>query len=328
MATIRKRGIDRWQAQVRLQGHAPFSKTFRSRKDAIAWARTTENALIAGTLVTKPVTDSIPLKDCLQRYLDEITPSKKGRIQEASRIRSLIGSPLAGKEIVKISSSDIASHRDQRLQLVGPATVVRELATLSHVFTIARSEWGFESLPNPVKDIRRPKLPRGRTRRLSTEELDRLLLSTESKELATFVRLAVETALRRSELCRLEWKHIDLQNRCLLVTDSKNGSSRTIPLSEASRTLIESLSEQRHGKVFTLRPDSVTQAFRRACERAKLPDLRLHDCRHEAASRFFEKGLNVIEAASITGHKDLRMLNRYVHLNVTKLAAKLDNLVA
>lgn len=328
MATIRKRGIDRWQAQVRLQGHTNLSKTFRSRKDALAWARATESALIAGTLLTEPVPDPILLKECLQRYLDEITPSKKGRIQEASRIRILLRTSLADKEIAKISSAEIASYRDQRLQRVGPATVVRELAVLSHIFTIARSEWGFESLSNPVKDIRRPRLPQGRIRRLSTEELNQLLACTESKELEAFVRLAVDTALRRSELCRLEWQHIDLQNKSLLVVDSKNGSSRRIPLPEASRTLIENLSGPRHRKVFTLRPDSFTQAFRRACARARLSNLRLHDCRHEAASRFFEKGLNVIEAASVTGHKDLRMLNRYVHLDVTKLAAKLDNAVA
>jgi integrase len=95
------------------------------------------------------------------------------------------------------------------------------------------------------------------------------------------------------------------------------------------------------GKVISLRADSITQAFDRAKERARetyqkeckksgvkpnpdfLNDLRFHDLRHEATSRLFEKGLNPIEAASITGHKDLRMLKRYTHLDPTKLAIKL-----
>jgi len=46
-------------------------------------------------------------------------------------------------------------------------------------------------------------------------------------------------------------------------------------------------------------------------------------CGHEAASRLFEKGLSVMEAASVTGHKTLSMLKRYTHLNPTDIAKKL-----
>ena len=51
--------------------------------------------------------------------------------------------------------------------------------------------------------------------------------------------------------------------------------------------------------------------------------LHFHDLRHEATSKFFEKGLNVMEVATITGHKDLRMLQRYTHLRAEDLAKKL-----
>ena len=73
-----------------------------------------------------------------------------------------------------------------------------------------------------------------------------------------------------------------------------------------------------------MRPDSVTQAFSRACERANISDLRFHDTRHEATTRLFEKGLNVMEVASVTGHRDIRMLSRYTHLNASAIAKKLD----
>ena len=90
-----------------------------------------------------------------------------------------------------------------------------------------------------------------------------------------------------------------------------------------------------------MRADSITHAFERARDRARrryekerqergetpdpsfLKELRFHDLRHEATSRFLEKGLNPIEAAAVTGHKDLRMLKRYTHLNATVLAKKL-----
>ena len=56
----------------------------------------------------------------------------------------------------------------------------------------------------------------------------------------------------------------------------------------------------------------------------EISDLRFHDLRHEATTRLFEKGLNVMEVAAITGHKDLRMLQRYTHLKPETIASKLN----
>jgi len=58
--------------------------------------------------------------------------------------------------------------------------------------------------------------------------------------------------------------------------------------------------------------------------RAGIEDLRFHDLRHEAVSRFFEMGLNVPEVALISGHKDYRMLARYTHMTAEKLCKKLN----
>ena len=58
--------------------------------------------------------------------------------------------------------------------------------------------------------------------------------------------------------------------------------------------------------------------------RAELQGLHFHDLRHEATSRFFELGLNVVEVAAITGHRDLKMLQRYTHLRAADLAWKLQ----
>ena len=77
------------------------------------------------------------------------------------------------------------------------------------------------------------------------------------------------------------------------------------------------------GLVWGVRPDSMTQAFERACKRAGIENLRLHDLRHEATSRFFEKGLNVMEVSAITGHQDLRMLKRYTHIRPESLVDRL-----
>jgi site-specific recombinase XerD len=68
---------------------------------------------------------------------------------------------------------------------------------------------------------------------------------------------------------------------------------------------------------------ALKQSFRQAVRRAAITGLRLHDLRHEATSRFLEKGLNVMEVASVTGHKTLQRLNRYTHLSAVDLAARL-----
>lgn len=65
-------------------------------------------------------------------------------------------------------------------------------------------------------------------------------------------------------------------------------------------------------------------AWDKLTRRAKLDDLHFHDLRHEAISRFFEKGLTVPEVASISGHRDIRMLLRYAHADQGKLARKLN----
>lgn len=64
-------------------------------------------------------------------------------------------------------------------------------------------------------------------------------------------------------------------------------------------------------------------AFRRVRAQCGLEGIRFHDLRHEAISRFFERGLNVMEVAAISGHKNLKMLQRYTHLDPSKLAVKL-----
>jgi integrase len=76
-------------------------------------------------------------------------------------------------------------------------------------------------------------------------------------------------------------------------------------------------------KVFPLSEAALRGLWGRACRRAGIKGLHFHDCRHEAASRLFEKGLNIMEVSAITGHKDLKMLKRYTHLKAEDLALKL-----
>lgn len=131
--------------------------------------------------------------------------------------------------------------------------------------------------------------------------------------------------MRRSELASLTWKEIDLEKQTAHLPKTKTDVPRTVPLSQAAIKALKNFGIQQKGRVFTLQAESMSQAFERACEshRANIVGVRFHDLRHEATSRIFEKGLNVMEVAAITGHKTLDMLKRYTHLRAEDLAKKL-----
>ena len=104
---------------------------------------------------------------------------------------------------------------------------------------------------------------------------------------------------------------------------TKNGDSRTVPLSTRAIATLNKIPIHISGKVFPLSETALRGLWNRACRRAGINDLHLHDLRHEGTSRLFELGLNIMEVSTITGHKDLKMLKRYTHLKAEDLALKL-----
>nr|WP_290125666.1 site-specific integrase [Janthinobacterium lividum] len=138
-------------------------------------------------------------------------------------------------------------------------------------------------------------------------------------------RVAVETGMRRSELASLTWEEIDLNKQTAHLPTAKTNVPRTIPLSKAAIKSLRAFGIEKEGRLFALVAESMSQAFESACEshRGNIKGVRFQDLRHEATSRLFEKGLNVMEVAAITGHKTLDMLKRYTHLRAEDLAKNL-----
>ena len=177
--------------------------------------------------------------------------------------------------------------------------------------------------------VRRPQVARGRDRRLMRNEEDRLFAAcaaSRAEMLLPVVRFAIATGMRMGEIISLEWRHVDLARRVAVLPETKTGESRQVPLSTTAIAAISPLPRHfKNGRIFWhwKRTDSLENAWRRAVKAAAIEDLRFHDLRHEAVSRLFERGLNVMEVAAISGHKTLQMLKRYTHLNAGELAKKL-----
>ena len=325
MATIRKlRG--RWQAQVRRKGIAPRAKSFDTKAEAEKWARTLEGEFDrAGFFSDTRKAEAMTLGALMARYRDEITPSKRSAESERYRIDALLKRDICHRTLAMLSSHDLARYRDERLKTVGPATVVRELNTISHAIDTARREWDIYLSANPSKLVKRPAQPRGRQRRLTDGEETRLLDAADAGRnpwMRPIVIIALETGMRRGEIVGLTWENVDLDKRVVFLPMTKNGESRTVPLS--SRALATLTALERVGpRVFPVTESAVFQAWEHLRVRAGSPGLQFHDLRHEAVTRLFEKGLNVVEVSTISGHKELRMLQRYAHLRAEDLVGRL-----
>lgn len=325
MPTIRKKGERQWHAQIRKRGYPAQTKTFSTRADAERWATIIESEMERGMFVSRTEAEATLIRDILLRFETEVLPTKRSEQSDKSRIKTLIEA-FGDYRMASLTSTQVAQFRDRRLKVVGPQSVIHEINLLNRVLKTASMDWGI-ALPGglPTAQVRKPTKPRGRDRRVPEAEIIAILDATESVELRTIIALAVETGMRRNELASLTWDEIDLKKQTAHLPKTKTDVPRTVPLSKAAIKALKTFGTKKEGRVFQLRPESMSQAFERACEphRANIVGVRFHDLRHEATSRLFEKGLNVMEVAAITGHKTLEMLKRYTHLRAEDLAKKL-----
>ena len=226
MPTIRKRG-NKYHVQIRRTGFQTLTRSFSQKSDAAEWAREMESRADRRELPDSTHhLHSILLRDLLDRYGAEVSPTKKGCSQEQYRLAVIKKNPLAELSLATLASHHIASYRDHRLKKVKPSTVALELGLLQHALEVARREWGISLNQNPVLLVSKPKFNNRRDRRLAEDELDHLLSSCRqcrNKFMRPLIVLAVQTAMRRGELLNASWSHINFASRTLHIPEAKNG---------------------------------------------------------------------------------------------------------
>lgn len=344
MATITARKSGHWKARIRKFGAPDLSKSFTRKADAEAWARKLESEIERGAWHDNQEAERCSFRMALDRYEKEVTRRKRSAVNERSTLGIIRDdADFMDLGLSRVGSVDVARLRDQwKHDGVKPSTIRRRMAVISHLFTIASKEWGMAGLVNPVHNVSFEPVSDARSRRASDEEINAICEASESRELADFVRLAVATGMRRGELVSLQWKNVNLKDKVARVlTKSKvKGRMRDVPLSSGAIKVLRDLPRRIDGRVFAGHPDTFTQAFVRAAQRARsqyveaceqshehpddhfLVDLRLHDLRHEAASRFAQV-LEAHELAKVMGHATLQMVMRYYNPTAKELAAKL-----
>lgn len=328
MASINKRGTKQWNVRIRRKGYPLQTATFEKREDAESWARDVESKMDKGAFLCTKEAERTSIHEALDRYIEEYAPSLADHQREVNRAKFLQKRQIAQMSLAKVRGMDIAAFiKEREAEGVAGNTIRLDLATFSRLFETARKDWGMEYLDNPVKKVRKPKVSRGRERRLQEGEEEQLLKHAP-EGFGPVIKFALETAMRRGEIAALRWENVKLKDSTLFLPKTKNGAARTVPLSPAALNVLKELPRDIKGSVFKMAPDEITQAMKSARAGAKLKDLRFHDLRHEAVSRLFEKtNLDIMQIQMITGHKTLQMLARYTHLRAVDLVKSLANIV-
>ena len=334
MATYQKTSKGHVCATVRIKGYPPKSRTFRTKAMARKWAISIEDAMRSGSYQDSP--DGSLLGTIFDRYEREIVPLKKTVKFHRTNLKHLYQA-FGHLQTYELSAQHIVRYVSMRREQVSSETVRKEVNTLGHVVKTAMALWGVEFDGTPVEQAktilsvtRALATSKPRTRRLADGEEDKLFAALKrSPATSLAARLTLETARRLGEILAIKEELISRRNGryYLQVEDSKTGAAFNVPLSSAASALLKTMKPDADGYLFTVRNDSISQAFGRAVSRAGLSNLRLTDLRHEALSRLFEAGFTVPEVMAISRHNSPDVLLKvYANVMAGQLGKKLDNI--
>lgn len=320
MAAPKKDGTV-WRHRVMVKGKR-VSGTFSTKAAALAWEAAQRIEIVEGSMSGKGKT----VRDALERYELEVSKKKRSHANEAKRLAWFRESSIADKKMSEIKPADIAAWRDERLKSVKGSTVTRDMNILSHVFTVARREWGWITT-SPTRDVERPSSPPHRDRRISEKEIDLICLqlgwdrvksavpTTKQHRVALAFLFAIETAMRAGEICALEKN--DVSGRVARLHMTKNGQSRDVPLSARALEIWKLVPDG-----FGLNTAILDALFRKAKKNAGIEGLTFHDTRHEAITRLAQK-LDVLDLARMVGHTNVKQLLTYYNPTAEDIASRL-----
>jgi integrase len=312
MASFRKTK-NGYEVRIKAKG-LTRSKTVSTRQEGRLWASRAYQELLEAVEVQVRIPTLLEL---IERYEKEVCPRHKGCRQEVARLGLLAREPFVHNRADQVTTDIVRSYKDRLVKSGNSnATVNLKLSLLSAIYKAAHLDWN-HALKNPVEGVRRPAQGHGRYRRLADAEslkIEDYLETRVSTTFASFIRLALATGMRRSEILGLSWEAVDLDRRLITLKDSKNSRPRWIPIDESAMKVL--LKQQRLNayQPIPMTASAVASAWRRMVKRLELTNLCLHDLRHEALSQWAER-LNgdPYKLCLISGHRTLQMTHRYVN---------------
>jgi len=280
--------------------------------------------LTASKWIEKIAIPKTPLKELMDRYMKEVSPSLSPTTDfRNSQIIKNLKAFFGNVRIGDIKSSTVSAYKAHLLEKgYSKETILKELGLLRRIFNIAIDEWEV-CHENPVPKALRTlgRVDNKRVRYLKPDELCRLTAALPAW-LKPIVTMARHTGLRRSNLLELTWSQVDSDKKILIIPKTKNSLPIGLPLTQ---TAAQTLTDIRHKRLTSslvfcngngnpYSATKVSKAFLRASRRAKIDNLRFHDLRHDFASGLVQAGVPIHTVKELLGHRDLRMTVRYSHL--------------
>jgi integrase len=343
MATYYERGDGQWEVDIRRVGFPRQRRTWSTKAKAEQWARKVEGDMDAGTFRRTDEARRLLMSALIRRYKAEIAP-KLADVAEKCRIADVIDKRFGKFAVLNLEAQEITKWRDYLSRSgKGNDTVNKHVNTLSAIFTAAMKEFHIPIPMNPAKLVTRLKRPPPRTQRVKDEVIEWLVAANrESNEKArhygveprgefeAWLRLALESAMRRGEIERLDWPNIDMKAQTGYLPKTKNGEPRTVPLSKKAIAVLLTMrarNPKSKGRVFSINRFGFQSAYRRAKAAVvrthpEVKNVRFHDTRREATNRLAKK-LNIVELGATTGHKRLDTLKVYYQPDPVELAQKI-----
>ena len=343
MASIQKTKTGKWRVQIELRGRREY-KTFPVKNLAVAWANQREAEIVQGKVQSSSVAERTPFSEVIKEYRKKELEKLKNRSYKF--MLNTLEERFGRHRLIDLQKKDFAKFRDDRLDEVAPATVLKELNLARRLIDYAMRDMDIYLPANVARQVDNPKVSNERDRVFIDEEEERRLFEAlPNQNFRDIGGLALETACRLGEMLKAEWHHIDLARRTMAIPkpNTKTEVKRVVPLSSKAVKILKGRPGPRKGRVFRcwVAGDSFQNGYKRAIRRARkkyesdcsasrrhahpemLIDLRFHDFRHIATSRLAKFYPNVIELSMVTGHKDLKMLKRYYHTTAEDLAKRL-----
>lgn len=304
MASIQKTAKG-FRAQIYVSGRRD-SKTFRTQREAKAWAESRTFAIRTDN--QKTPAERHTLTDALEKYLEEVSPAKRGERWERVRLTALLRDPNFPSKVLMsdLTSEHFASWRDSRSRQVQAGTVLREISLLSALLETARIEWRWIS-HNPIKEIRKPRMPDHREVLIQPSQVRTMLkimgysprppIRSVSQAVAVCFLVALRTGMRAGELSSLNWDRVHADYCALPVTKTQ---PRKVPLTRKATRLLEKMKGYDAISVFGLKPQTLDANFRKYRDRAGLSGFTFHDARHTAATMLARK-IDVLDLCRMFG---------------------------
>lgn len=238
------------------------------------------------------------------------------------RLRSNLLPYWREADVLRITPEEIDGYKKERMAVVSPASVNRELATLKRLLSVLVEKRVLSV--NPALSVKMLKESNKRDRFLTQEEIDRLLEECVAPHLRIAVAIAVNTGMRLNTILTLKWSHIDFA-KGEVANASKGGKLIRVPMTQQLRS---ELLRYRENAVISINGWLIPSpknpfacmrvdanfGFHTACRRAGIANFTFHDLRHTFASHFLMRTKDIHTLAQILGHSTTYMTERYTHI--------------